>query len=263
MNTAECHSRAKLCLKGCYGEAFIVTAICLFVYTVFRAGVLLLGYALGDDAVFAVVEGVLTLLCFAVMTPLLTGGIWWFYQTASGGDNRNLLKLYSGLRLNRRAAILYILMWGKSFLSLFPTALCWAAAYIIFYGESELSAELTLFASFQLIVLGVVLIFVFVSSLLSTVLAPFIFIKRPDTNLLSVIAQSARLMKGRKLEFLKLILKYLPPMLPIVTIPFVMPSAVMTAAVFAKESIESGQVVYGKQAELQSGEKYRAEGFSS
>ena len=242
MNTAECHSRARACLSGRYGEAFIVTAVCIFVFVTFRAAIMLSVNAIGDETFSWFAEGVLTALCFIIITPLLTGGVWWFYQTVSGGDNRSLLKLYSGFRLNRRAALLYIFMWLKGFISLFPTAVCWMAAYILIHGEYDISAEIAVFASFQLMVLGVVLITFFISRMLGTLLAPFIFIKRPDMNPFRVMRQSARLMKGHRLAFVKLTFKYVMLMLPLVTVPFVMPSAVMTAAVFANERLEDGQI---------------------
>ena len=52
------------------------------------------------------------------MSPLITGGLWWFYQTVSGGDNRSILKLYTGFKLNMRAAFLYGIMWILSMISL-------------------------------------------------------------------------------------------------------------------------------------------------
>lgn len=242
MNTAECRSRAKLKLKGRYGEAFIVTAVCLFVIFTFRAAIILSVYAIGDDIGSQVAETTLSLICFFIITPLLTGGVWWFYQTASGGDNMSLLKLYSGFRLNRRAALLYIFMWIKGFVSLFPTAFCYAAAYSLIYGEYGLTAEATVFAAFQLAVIGTVLVSVFFNTLLGMTLAPFIFIKRPDMKLFRVMRNSSRLMKGHKLYSMRLLIRYAAFMLPIVTIPFVMPSAAMTAAVFANERLEDGQI---------------------
>lgn len=240
MKLSEYHSSAKAFLKGRYGEAFVVTAVYLFVTLTFRMAVMLAVYTFNDGIYPLVAEAVLTVLCFIITVPLLTGGVWWFYQTVSGGDNRNLLKLYSGGRLNRRAALLYIFMWVKGVVSLFPTALCWAAAYILIYGKFGLGAEIAVFSAFQLVMLGVVLTALFASGLLSTVLAPFIFISRPDMNPFRVMRWSGRLMKGHKLEFIRLILKYLVFMLPLVTIPFVLPSSVMAVSVFANERLLEG-----------------------
>ncbi|MDE5917675.1 MAG: hypothetical protein K2G62_06085, partial [Oscillospiraceae bacterium] len=74
----------------------------------------------------------------------------------------------------------------------------------------------------------------------SAAAAPFLFIMRPDTGAFRSVRMSRRLKKGRKSEFVKLILCYVPAMLPIVTIPFVLPKAVMSAALFISEEAECG-----------------------
>ena len=51
-------------------------------------------------------------------------------------------------------------------------------------------------------------------------------------------AQKVREQKQLECQFLALVLSYLPFMIPVVTIPFILPKAVMSAAVFARERIE-------------------------
>ena len=85
--------------------------------------------------------------------------------------------------------------------------------------------------------LGIVLIGLYFSTAASMALAPFMFIGHPDKNPLKVLKESSVCMKGKKLEFIRLILSFVPAMLPVVTIPFVIPSAVMAAAVFAQKKV--------------------------
>lgn len=236
MKISEYRSIAGTYLKGRYGEAFVVTAICLFVFVAFKAAAAAF-YAFSNTPFSSAAEAVITVICFFVMTPLLTGGFWWFFQTVCGQDNRNLLKLYSGFRLNSRAALLYAIMWVKGFLSLFPSAACFTGAYVVIYGNIGLASNISVFAAFQFFMLGIVLLGLYFSTSASMVLAPFIFISHPDRNPFRVIRSSSKLMKGQKLRFLRLIFVYIPAMLPVVTIPFVMPSAIMSAAVFAREII--------------------------
>lgn len=142
MKISEYRHIARKNLKGCYCEAFIVTALCLFVYLSFKAAELLMAYfwsGYAGSLISGLLKAAVTALCFLLTTPFLTGGFWWFFQTACGEDNRSLLKLYSGFRLNCRAALLYAAMWIKSFFSLFPTAFCWTAAYVLLYGNTGLS----------------------------------------------------------------------------------------------------------------------------
>lgn len=237
MKISEYRNIAGSYLKGRYGEAFIVTALCLFVFITFKAVGIAVMYIVGNMPFFPIVEAAGTLFFFLIMTPLLTGGFWWFFQTACSEDNKNLLKLYSGFRLNRRAALLYALMWIKSFLSLFPSAICWTATYVFLYGKTGIDSVYALFAAFQFFMLGVVFLGLYFSTFASMALAPFIFISHPDKNPFRVLRESSKIMKGRKFKFIRLILSFLPIMIFVVTIPFVMPSAVMSTAVFAKESI--------------------------
>lgn len=234
MKISEYRKAASQCLKGRRSEAFVVTAICLFVFLTFRSAAMLTAYLVGNMQYFPIIDTGITVLCFLFMTPLITGGFWWFYRTASGEDNSGLLKLYSGFRLNGRAALVYALMWSKGLFSLFPSAICFTAAYILLYGNTGLNGDLAIFVIFQLVMLGILLIIFYLNSLISMVLAPFLFISHPDRNPFGVVRESAKLMKGNKLRFAGLILGYIPIMLPVVTIPFVMPSLIMSAAVFAR-----------------------------
>lgn len=239
MKISEYRKTAAMCLKGRRCEAFVVTSVCLFVFLTFKAAAALTAYAAGEMKFFPYIDAGITILCFLFMTPLLTGGFWWFFRTACGEDNSCLLKLYSGFRLNGRAILVYALMWSKGFFSLFPSALCFTAAYIFLFGNTGLEGDATLFSVFQLTMLGIVLIGLYFRAIASMALAPFLFISHPDNNPFGVIRKSSKLMKGHKLRFAGLISGYIPAMLPIVTIPFVAPSAAMSAAVFARDIIRN------------------------
>lgn len=237
---------ARTYLKGRYGEAFFVSFVFVFAFAVFRIISAASAYFFGGGTASAAAETVAAVISFFTVTPLITGGLWWFFQTVCGRDNRSILKLYSGFRLNSRAAVLYIMMWLKAFLSLFPSAACFTAAYVFLYGKTGLESNIILFALLQFTMLGLVFLGLFLNALFSMVLSPFIFISHPDMNPFKVIRNSAVLMKGKKLEFLRLISVYLPAMLPVVTIPFVLPRAVMSAAVFARECLEESAEIRRK-----------------
>ncbi|MGN0612517.1 MAG: hypothetical protein ACI4JB_01315 [Porcipelethomonas sp.] len=250
MSTAECRRKAASILKGCYGEGIFVVMVCITVYMivkiadVFSAGFILFnsGGASGLFMTCSLWEGAAKLLLwvtgFAVMTPLLTGGLWWFYQTACGEDNRSILKLYTGFRLNLRAACLYAVMWLMGMLSLLPSGICWGAAVYVFRmipGHTE--QGVMLFAVLQLFMAGLFLLGLYLKCMTSMALAPFIFLRNPDRNIFGILHMSRKIIYGSKLECLKLVLTYIPAMLPVVTIPFVLPRAVMAVAVFARDRI--------------------------
>lgn len=256
MSSAACRQRANEILKGKYAEGFFVVSVCIVVYLIFKvfdiagAGVILYNnnvnvYQLfcSDNIAEIVIKVLRYILCFIIMSPLITGGLWWFYQTAAGEDNRSILKLYTGFRLNMRAARLYGLMWIISMLSLLPSGICWMLAYRLFCAISDFNSQgIVLFAVLQLFMAGIVLLSLYIKSMLTMILSPFIFIKHPDMSAFKVLKISGKKMYGAKLELLKMIIAYIPAMLPAVTIPFVLPKAVMAVSVFAGERLREEQV---------------------
>lgn len=251
MSTYECRKKAKRILKGRYAEGFFVVMVCVTVYLIFKISdlvkisVMLYNNNINTAALFRTadildlsVKYLLGIVVFAVMTPLLTGGLWWFYQLASGGDNKNILKLYTGFRLNIRAAGLYALIWFITMMSLLPAGICWAAAWYLFGIVPEFHNQtVMLFICLQLFMAGVFLLGLYLKAVCTVILAPFIFLKNPDVNVFKILNTSRKKIYGSKLECLKLILTYIPAMLPIVTIPFILPKAVMSVSVFACDRI--------------------------
>lgn len=251
MTTAEYRKKAGRILKKRYSESFFVVIIFIAAYVlikiwdIFQTGLILYNNGGASERLFssagmweAALKITSAIAGLAILTPLLTGGLWWFYQTACGNDNMNILKLYTGFKLNLRASFLYAVMWALSMLSLIPTGICWAAAYYTFNIVSGYTNQaVLLFISLQFFMLGIFLIGLYLKCITSMIFAPFIFINHPDMNLFKIINKSRKIIYGSKLECLKLILTYLPAMLPIVTIPFILPRAVMALSVMACDKI--------------------------
>lgn len=251
MTTCECRKEASAILKKNYPESFFIVMSALSAFVLLKildiaqTGFLLYNSNMGSDKLFvssffweAALKIGTAALFLIVMTPLFTGGLWWFYQTASGNDNREVLKLYTSFSLNVRACFLYLTMWALTLLALLPSFLCFRAA-CYFYGKAALSADqaLTLFTALQIFMAGVFLLGLYLRCVSKLFLAPFIFITHPDMNIFRIIRSSGKAIYGSKLECIKLMITYIPLMLPIVTIPFVLPRAVMSLSVFAKDRI--------------------------
>ena len=251
MTTAEYRKKAGIILKKHYSESIFVVMIFLIVYIFTKiwdvAQIVFILYNNNADpsdlfSSTGILESVLKMLSaivsFAALTPLLTGGLWWFYQTACGNDNMNILKLYTGFKLNLRASLLYAVMWILSMLSLLPTGICWSAAFYLFNTASRYTNQaVVLFIVLQIFMFGVFLIGIYLKCILSMIFAPFIFINHPDMNIFKIIHKSRKIIYGSKLECLKLILTYIPAMLPVITIPFILPRAVMAMSVMACDKI--------------------------
>ena len=247
MTSSQCRKQAKERLKGNYSEGFFVTAIVLAAFVIFKTADIaqsaVILYNNGGDAESLfhsrdiwdiAMKAALALLCFVLTSPLITGGVWWYYQTARGCDNRSILKLYTGFKLNVRAIRLYMTIWFLSMLSLLPSGICFASAYELFLHLPEMNDQpLMLFITIQVFVLGIALIGLYLRCITAFLPAPFIFISQPDRGVFAVLKMSVRIMKGSKIQALKLILTYIMLMLPIVTVPFVLPKAVMSVSVFS------------------------------
>lgn len=124
-------------------------------------------------------------------------------------------------------------------ISLLPSGFCWLFAYKLFHAVPDFSNQaIILFAVLQLFMAGVFLLGLYLKCLLTFILSPFIFIKRPDTGAFKVMNMSRKKMYGVKLDFLKMIIAYIPAMLLLITIPFILPKAVMAASVFAEERLK-------------------------
>ncbi len=254
MSTYECRKKAKTILRGRYAEGFFIVMVCVVVYLIFKISdivkiaVMLYNSNINTAKLFQTAD-IFSLMMkylsgialFAVMTPLITGGLWWFYQTACGNDNKNILKLYTGFRLNIRAALLYALIWMITMLALLPTGVCWAiAVYLFDIAVTFQNQTIVLFICLQLFMAGVFLLGLYLKAVCTVLLSPFIFLKNPDMNVFKILNMSRKKIYGYKLSALKLIMTYIPAMLPIVTIPFVLPKAVMSVSVFACDRIGEG-----------------------
>lgn len=251
MTTSEYRKKAGMILKKHYSEGVFVVMIFLIVYIFINiwdaAQIAFILYNNNSDTsgLFssgsiweAILKVLSAMLSLAVLTPILTGGLWWFYQTACGNDNMNILKLYTGFKLNLRALLLYAVMWVLSMLSLLPTGICWSAASYLFNTVSQYTNQaVVLFIVLQIFMLGVFLIGLYIKCILSMIFAPFVFINHPDMNIFKIIHKSRKIIYGSKLECLKLILTYIPAMLPIITIPFILPRTVMAMSVMAQDKI--------------------------
>ena len=259
MSVYQCRKTASQRLSGCYSEGFFVVMIFLAAFLIYKlldiaqSAFILYNHNGEPHSLFyssvpweLLMKAAFSLLAFAALSPLITGGIWWFFQTAGGGDNRSILKLYTGFKLNVKAMRLYSAMWLVGTLSLLPTGVCFTAAYRLF-DRAALSEDrpLLLFISLQVFMAGVFLIGLCLKSLSAYILAPFIFINRPETGIVKTMRLSRRIMYGSELEVLKLMGLCLLPMLPLVTVPFVLPKAMMSLSVFACDRMKIWSNAHG------------------
>ncbi|NLK70152.1 MAG: hypothetical protein GX286_01760 [Clostridiales bacterium] len=254
MNIREIKHEARLVLKERYWEAFVVVFACFGLYMLFKLVEIVVCTVLiynktidisqlfyGGDTIWNVFKTMYSVFLFAAMVPVITGAVWWFSQAANRNEfsSDSVIQLYTCFKVNSRAILVYGLMWIIQFLSLIPSFIMLLGAYLIieYY---NISSDI-LYLAVQLIILSVASLALYIRATLSLILAPYIFIRHPMDNPFSIISISFRLMKGRKMQVLKLLLSYIGYlflMALIVTIPFVVPEIMMSVTIFA-ESVAS------------------------
>lgn len=251
MRNAEYRKVSGTILKKHYGESIFVVMIFLTVYLLLKvfdvAQIVILLYNNGietnklfisNNFFELLIKIVSAFIGFILLTPLITGGLWWFYQTACGNDNMDIIKLYTCFRLNLRAAVLYGIMWIISMISIIPSVICIISSKYVFDSAYRFPDQgLVVFLSLQLFMAGIFLIGLYLKCFTSMILSPFIFIDHPDMSIFKILNKSRKIIYGAKLECLGLLLTYIPAMLPLITIPFILPKMIMTISAFAVDKI--------------------------
>ena len=114
-----------------------------------------------------------------------------------------------------------------------------------------------LYLAIELIILSIAFLAFHIRVTLGLILTPYIFIRHPMDNPFSIIGISFRLMRGNKIQALKLLLSYivyLPLMALIVTIPLIIPNIMMSVTVFAESTASEYAVKQVKMKKLNQGE---------
>ncbi|NLP26392.1 MAG: hypothetical protein GX365_03485 [Clostridiales bacterium] len=252
MNIKEIKYQARLAMRDKYWEAFVVVFACFGIYILFKLVEIMVCSVLiynnivdvkqmftNNNFIWTTFRIIYSVFLFIAMVPVVTGAVWWFSQAVKKNEflSDSIIQLYTSFKVNSRAFIVYGLMWLIQLLSLIPSCLMIFGAYIIIAHYSANSDMLYL--AIQLIILSIAFLAFHIRVTLGLILTPYIFIRHPMDNPFSIIGISFRLMRGNKIQALKLLLSYivyLPLMALIVTIPLIIPNIMMSVTVFAEST---------------------------
>ncbi len=250
MNIKEIKYKAKIAMKEKYWEAFVVVFACFGIYILFKLVEIMVTAILiynntidisqlfsSNNTLWTIFKMLYAVFLFIAMVPVVTGAVWWFSQAVSKNEftSDSVIQLYTSFKVNSRAILVYGLMWVVQLLSLIPSCLLIFGAYTIIV-HYNVNSDI-LYIAVQLIILAVVFLGLYIRVSLGLMLAPYIFIRHPMDNPFEIVSISFKLMRGKKMEALKLLLSYivyLPLMALIVTIPFIIPKIMMSVTVFAE-----------------------------
>lgn len=168
-------------------------------------------------------------LCLAISGGLLTIRYrWrlWLHASASAEmiPRQQQYRKRSMLQISLQNALLRILLFQSVPISLF------AAYQLAKIGSARTESSPWLFGAIQLVFLAVLLFLFWIYVCMGLWCAPFLWLAFPETPLWRIPWQAMHVMRGRRLELIAMLAWYGLQMLPLVTIPWVLPQAV-TAAV--------------------------------
>lgn len=156
--------------------------------------------------------------------------------------------------LSIKSTFIYICIRIINLISFLPTAICiktsfrfLSTAYNMPNGEGYVSV------SFMLAMLSVIFLWLWAYVMLGTILAPFILVRNPQTNIFSAISVSFINMNGRRFLFIKLILNFLPYMILCIIIPlipFIIPRFLTWYSVFSDKILEDERNCYYKKCRV-------------
>lgn len=181
----------------------------------------------GNSTVQLAFTSLCTLLRWIVTAPLINAAAFRLCGICGNADKGDTP--LSEIMLNRRffRRSLSALLWTKivGLITLIPAVFFGVTAYSLLI--SSHSAK-ELFMTAHAIVLTVVSIVMWLSLKLSLMAVPFLLVQFPKKSVFRVVRESIGFMSGRKSALVKLMAVYLPPMLTVAALPFLLPE-LMTA----------------------------------
>ena len=159
---------------------------------------------------------------FAVLLPVRCGVWSWFCDRLGLGHRVHFFFRDAGAYL--RAFCFFgtaaLLRW----LALLPAASAAVfAAYAFRHGAMQEEGGLWLFAAVQGMAAAVWCLWAWLRFCLSMTALPVLYLAAPEEGIFSAIRRSQKMLRGHYCRLAGVLLRYLPAMLPVVTIPFVLP----------------------------------------
>lgn len=127
-------------------------------------------------------------------------------------------------------------------ISLQPAALCLFGAYALAKtGAAHAESAPYLFAAVQLLLLGTLCLLGWVYVCLGLWCAPFVCFACPELSVWHIPFAALKIMRGGRKELLALLGWYAVQMLPLVTIPWLLPRAVLSVTIFCNIRVAGTQ----------------------
>lgn len=268
---------AKL-LKGCSMSALLVCLMPVGTELFFRLAEAALysillyfcemtpaGLFTGDSLVQQLATLICTVLRYLTTAPLIYATAYWFLQLC-GEDKKkrkiSLSRIILSPRIYRRSLAALLCSKAVGFLFLIPAAFFGVTAYDLVFGSLGQMENIRLLMAVHAVVMTLISMGLWIWARLAVLATPFLLIQFPDRSVFRIVRDSFRFMKGRRSTILKILAMYVPPMLLLVTVPFLLPKLFSAISLCISIALKEDEYLEGNKANSEFGQACRSSKLS-
>ncbi len=240
----ELHEFSRNSLKGHYSGAFRTALLCPFMELITGIVPLILGAVLiargtmtpkgilmGSHAMWALFGVLWGILSFSILLPIRCGVGSWF--TALLGMEKQKRKYFATAGEFFHAVYFFGMVSFMKWLLLTPASVAGILAYFALQKSIAVTESgILLFGAVQAVTVFIWTILFCIRFTVGLSAVPFLYLENPEISVFHAVKQSERMLAGHHGKLFLLILRYVPIMLPIVTIPFVLPNIMTDIILF-------------------------------
>lgn len=209
------------------------TAVCSVI--LYYTGMKPLGLFTGENLVQQLTSLACTALRLMTLAPLSYATALWFSRLCDGDTGRKSLRLTRVIlspKIYGRSFTALLISKAVSFVFLIPATLFGGITFTLISESLSGSGELRLMITVHATVMTLFSLFLWLRAKLTLIAVPFLLVRFPQRGALRVTRDAFRFMQGRRITLIKILLRYVPMMLPIVTIPVLLPKLFTAAALY-------------------------------
>ncbi len=213
------------------------------------------GLFTGECLFQQIAVAVLTVLRILTVPTLIYACAYWFVQVCSEKKHiRPLSRIILSGQIYRKSLAALLISKAVSFISLLPAVFFGASAYSIIRSGIGSAGELRLFMAVHAASLTLVSLFIWLRIKLALLTVPFLMVQFPEKNIFRLIFSAFRFVRGRCMMLFRIILHFGLPMLPVITIPLLLPHLVASLSLCIGIYIKEDEYFERNKADCQSGQ---------
>lgn len=220
------------------GEAAVYSIILYF------SGMEPAGLFSGDSPVQQLAAVICALLRYLAAAPMIYGAAYWYLKIC-GDENRkrriHLSRIILNSRNYRRSLAALLLSKAVGSVFLIPSAFFGALAVRFISDSLNNTRGLQLLMAVHASVTAVIALGLWIWAKTALLALPFLLVRFPERSVFRLVHDSFRFMKDRRTAAFKIFTLYIPPMLLIVTIPFLLPELFAAFSLFISISLREDE----------------------